>query len=120
MPDPRDTGLNMGFRQLELNPTCSLLFSLTNSGWLVAWDWEACLNPTSPSYNLILWKTNTKHETPIIKFVVNNSRIVSVEKHQMTCEWDVRKFVVVRDFWQFQDKRKRKSIKNVNSKRSKK
>ena len=103
----RDSGLNVGFRQLEV--VDSLLFSLAECGWLTAWDWRACLQPGAGG-RLSLWKTNTKHETPISRFAVNSSRIVTVEKHKMSCEWDERRFVVVRDFWQFQEKEKRKAI----------
>merc|ERR1712241_1648535 len=104
----KDSGLNVGFRQLEVMD--SLLFSLTECGWLIAWDWRACVQPrTLGSDQLSLWKTNTKHETPISRFVVNSSRIVSVEKHKMSCELDERMFVVVRDFRQFQEKEKRKA-----------
>ena len=106
----RDSGLNVGFRQLEVMD--SLLFSLTECGWLIAWDWRACLEPPSrlTSGRLSLWKTNTKHETPISRFAVNSSRIVTVEKHQLSCEWDERRFVVVRDFWQFREKEKRRAV----------
>ena len=113
----RGYGKNMGFRQLELAPNNKLMFSLTACGWLVAWDWTACLDLSKPASDLIVWKTNTKHETPIKKLVVEESRIVSIEEHQMTCEWDLRKFVVVRDFWQVQRKRKKKSSKKLKTKR---
>ena len=33
------------------------------------------------------------------------------------CEWDIREFVVVRDFWQVQRKRKKKSSKKIKNKR---
>ena len=105
----KDSGLNVGFRQLEVRE--GLLLSLAECGWLTAWDWRACLSPdTPPSARLVHWKTNTKHDTPISRFVVNSSRIVTVEKHKMSCEWDERKFVVIRDFWQFREKEKRKAV----------
>ena len=115
----KDSGLNMGFRQLELSPSLPLLFSLTQSGWLVAWHWAACLDQSKPASQLIAWKTNTKHRTPIIKFAVNSSRIVSLEEHQMTCQWDVRRFVVVRDFWQYKEKMKTEPVTTVKSKKRK-
>ena len=97
-----DSGHNVGWRQVTVST--HIIVSLTECGWLLGWDKDRVFsNRTLTNESLMLWKINTKHETPIVSFIMNSSRIVSLERHQMTSDWDVRMFLVVRDFWKYQD-----------------
>ena len=100
-----DSGHNVGWRQVTVGSSSNIIVSLTECGWLLGWDKARVFSQDKALTNdsLRLWKINTKHETPIVSFLMNSSRIVSLERHQMTSDWDVRMFLVVRDFWKYQD-----------------
>ena len=47
-----------------------------------------------------------------MSFVMNSSRIVTLERHQMTSDWDIRFYLVIRDFWKYvEDRKPRRSKK---------
>ena len=114
-----DSGYNVGWRQVSISATSNLIVSLTECGWLVGWDRRGCLAraAAASSAQLRLWTINTRHATPVVSFVLSPSRIVTLERHKMTSDWDVRMMVVVRDFWRYQDNRaKDKSEKDAKTK----
>ena len=95
------------------------MVSLTECGWLVGWDRRGCLAraAAASSAQLRLWTINTRHATPVVSFVLSPSRIVTLERHEVTSDWDVRMMVVIRDFWRYQDNRaKDKSEKDAKTK----
>ena len=115
-----DSGYNVGWRQVSISATSNLMVSLTECGWLVGWDRRGCLAraAAASSAQLRLWTINTRHATPVVSFVLSPSRIVTLERHEVTSDWDVRMMVVVRDFWRYQDnKAKDKSEKDAKTKK---
>ena len=96
-----------------MSRSADIIVSLTECGWLTGWSRSLVFSgdKTLTSERLRLWRINTKHETPIISFKMNQSRIVSVERHQMTSEWDKRMMMVVRDFWRYNSNNKKQSRK---------
>jgi len=98
-----DSGHNVGWRQVSVSDSAHIIVSLTECGWLIGWDKPKCLqsDKSVSSKSLRLWKINTRHETPVVSFVMNSSRLVTLERHHMTSDWDVRSYMVVRDFWKY-------------------
>ena len=100
-----DSGNNVGWRQVTVSS--NVIVSLTECGWLTGWDKARCLDPRPASNtSLRLWTINTRHDTPVVSFVMNSSRIVSLERHCLTSEWDVRSMLVIRDFWRYDEQSK--------------
>ena len=107
-----DSGNNVGWRQVTVSSASNVIVSLTECGWLTGWDKARCLDPRPASNtSLRLWTINTRHDTPVVSFVMNSSRIVSLERHSMTSEWDVRSMLVIRDFWRYDEQSKRSGVK---------
>ena len=103
-----DSGNNVGWRQVTMAPTSSVIVSLAECGWLTGWDKARVLDRRPAAVtDLRLWRINTRHESPVVSFVMNSSRIVSLERHALTSEWDVRSMLVIRDFWRYDEKRKK-------------
>jgi len=119
-----DSGHNVGWRQVSVSDSPHIIVSLTECGWLIGWDKPRCLqsDKSLSSKSLRLWKINTRHETPVVSFVMNSSRLVTLERHHMTSDWDVRSYMVVRDFWKYvaiqssTQKRKGKATKEKKKK----
>merc|ERR1719228_2356460 len=98
-----DSYHHVGWRQVSVSDSAHIIVSLTEGGWLIGWDKPKCLlsDKSVPSKSLRLWKINTRHETPVVSFMMNSSRLVTLERHHMTSDWDVRSYMVVRDFWKY-------------------
>ena len=106
-----DSGNNVGWRQVSVSSS-NVIVSLTECGWLTGWDKVRCLDKEAASNSsLRLWTINTRHDTPVVSFVMNSSRIVSLERHSMTSAWDVRSMMVMRDFWRYDEESKKSGTK---------
>jgi len=107
-----DSGNNVGWRQV--NVSSNVIVSLTECGWLTGWDKARCLDKSkeaASNSSLRLWTINTRHDTPVVSFVMNSSRLVSLERHSLTSAWDVRSMLVIRDFWRYDEESKRSGAK---------
>jgi len=107
-----DSGNNVGWRQVTVSS--SVIVSLTECGWLTGWDKARCLDKSEEAVSnssLRLWTINTRHDTPVVSFVMNSSRLVSLERHSLTSAWDVRSMLVIRDFWRYDEESRRSGTK---------
>jgi len=94
------------WRQVSVSDSAHIIVSLSECGLLIGWDKPKCLrsDKSVSSKSLILWTINTNHchVTPVVSFVMNSSRLITLEQ-QKTCDDEnddgVRSYIVVRDFW---------------------
>jgi len=111
---PHTDSYDVGWRQVSVSNSAHIIVSLSETGLLVGWDKPKCLrsDKSVSSKSLILWTMNFNHchETPVVSFVMNSSRLVTLERNWAVYDENdeendddddegVRSYIVVRDFW---------------------
>ena len=95
-----------------------LVYSLTDSGWLFAWDRKKSFHPKivkEKSKNFLSWMIKNRKGKDIINFEVDHTKIVTIEKHQAKSVWQSKMFLVIRDFWNHRKVKSSESIDSVQS-----
>jgi len=112
-----ETGLNMGIHKIAI--FSDFIYSLTDSGWLFAWDRKKSFHPKirkEKSKNFLSWVIKNRKGKDIINFEVDHTKMVTIEKHQAKSVWQSKMFLVIRDFWNHREKNC-KQIKHSTNKR---
>ena len=110
-----DSGLNMAV--IKLRYCNDYLFSLTESGWLFAWDKIKAGSPAEEG-EIMLWESHSKHMKKVTNFAVNNTEIVTIEEKTRKNGVGVKEYLVKRDFWVVKDKKEKKRKKIPEDKSS--
>lgn len=101
-----DTGLNMGIRKIVVFSNC--IFSLTDSGWLFAWDKIKSVHPKigkEKQKDFLSWVIKSRNGKNVTNFVVDHTKIVTIEQHVAKSAWQSKMFLVIRDFWNHLEKK---------------
>jgi len=109
-----ETGLNMGIKKIVI--FSNFIYSLTDSGWLFAWDQRMCLDPKSSKKkqkDLLSWVIKNRKGKNITNFEVDHTKIVTIEQHQAKSIWQSKMFLVSRDFWSHKEKKSRKDSRSA-------
>lgn len=104
-----ETGLHMGIKKICI--LSNYIFSLSDSGWLFAWDKKESLKQKQrkeKEKDFLLWTNKSKGGKTIGNFVVDNTKMVTIEQHQNKSVWQSKIFLVVRNFWNHVEKNNKK------------
>jgi len=114
-----ETGLNMEIKKIVV--FSNLIYSLTDSGWLFAWDKGKCLkakNEKEKQKDFLSWVIRSRKGKTLTNFVVDHTKIVTVEQHQAKSVWQSKMFLVIRDFWNHAENRGRKTFGSTGKRKN--